>query len=96
MPVAPHGSVGAAWVFVAMSNDEGGWALRAELEARKEEIATLRGVVAALRGVAVTRRGNQGTPEPRRAKMRTLAATAVVGALLGFGSALALVEWMHR
>jgi hypothetical protein len=78
-----------------MANDEEGWALRAELEARKEEIATLRGVVAALRGVAATRRVNEGQGEPRRAKIRILAATAVVGALVGFASALAMVEWMH-
>jgi hypothetical protein len=67
----------------------------AELEARKEEIATLRGVVAALRGVAAARRGDRAKAESWRRSGRALAATAAVAALLGFASALALIEWLH-
>ena len=74
----------------AMSNDDR-WALRAELEARRDEIATLRGVVAALRERAARRRG-----EPGRTTIRSLVAAAAVGALLGFALAFVVVEWLRR
>lgn len=64
-------------------------ALRAELEARREEIATLRGVVAALRVRA---------PAPARAKARLgtratvlIVAAAVVALLLAKGWIAALL-----
>jgi flagellar motor component MotA len=74
-----------------MSNDEDRWVLRAELEARREEVATLRGVVAALRGVVATRRAHRKTGAP----ISVLVAAILVGALLGSASALALVEWLR-
>jgi RsiW-degrading membrane proteinase PrsW (M82 family) len=54
-------------------------------------VATLRGVVAALRGVVATRRAHRKKGEP----ISVLVAAIVVGALLGFASALALVEWLR-
>jgi hypothetical protein len=75
-----------------MSNDEDHSALRAELDARKEEIAVLRGVVAALRDRAATRRRNNEGRERRAGSVIVASVAVVVGALLGFAVALALFE----
>jgi len=76
-----------------MSNDQDRWTLRAELEARKEEVATLRGVVAALRGVVAMRRDESAKRNPRRVTTGIMIAAFAVGALVGFASALAVTRW---
>jgi hypothetical protein len=73
-----------------MSNDEDRWALRAELQARKEEIATLRGVVAALR----TQRKSKKAPA-RRVTIRSVVVAAGFGALVGFALAIVLALWLY-
>jgi hypothetical protein len=81
---------------VAMSNDEDHWALRAELEARREEVATLRGVVAALRAMVATRRNDKTSDCGRRGAFWVLVAASGVGGMIGFALALAVVQCLRH
>ncbi len=71
-------------------NREEGDALRAELEARREEIATLRGVVAALRTRAPVPQGRTAE-RPGGAPSRTL---ALVIAAVALAALLAAKSWL--
>jgi hypothetical protein len=79
---------------VAIHDDDGRWAVHAELEARKEEIATLRGVVAALRDSAAARRAREDGRSKMALRVR-LAVAAVAGVLMGFALAMAILHWMR-
>lgn len=80
---------------MAVSKDDDSWTLRAELEARKDDIATLRGVVAALRDTLAAKRTHRVGGEVQRIAIQVLATALGVGALLGFGLALAVLQWLR-
>jgi len=78
-----------------MSNEDDPWVLRAELEARDEEIATLRGVVAALCPGAAKSRGERRGRRLTRAVGWSVAMSAAVGVLVGFAVGLASVDGLR-
>jgi hypothetical protein len=76
---------------VAMLNDDR-WALRAELEARKKEIATLRGVVAVLRESSLSIRAGRTESAARDRPIRSFVLATCVGTVLGFALALVVLR----
>jgi hypothetical protein len=78
-----------------MSDDEY-WAVRAELAAREEEIATLRGAVAALRAIHQKEAGalNVQEREVRRWVSTRVVTALFAGGILGaLGTTAAFVAW---